>query len=84
VVGQSNLLCPRCQIDPTMDKASKEKRYNLYKLNTHMRGTVHVRENQLRRALKLDGHTNSTGVIVCPVCELLPCKGIRGLIKHIK
>ncbi|KAJ4305039.1 hypothetical protein N0V90_000568 [Kalmusia sp. IMI 367209] len=82
VVPQSNLVCPRCQIDPTMGTAAKEKKYNLYRLNTHMRGATHTREAQFRRALKQDGKDN-TSIIVCPVCKAL-VKGVRNFIKHLR
>ncbi|KAH7344368.1 hypothetical protein BKA66DRAFT_579444 [Pyrenochaeta sp. MPI-SDFR-AT-0127] len=82
VVAQSNLLCPRCKIDPTMDKSAKERRFNLFRLNTHMRGSTHTREAQLRRALKLDGMDN-TSMITCPTCTAM-VKGVKKFMKHVK
>ncbi|CAE7216402.1 hypothetical protein PTTW11_10820 [Pyrenophora teres f. teres] len=82
VVAQSNLVCPRCQIDPTMKATEKQRRFTLFRLNTHMRGQTHSREAQLRRALKIDGHTK-TSTITCPVCKL-PWKGISAFMRHLK
>ncbi|KAF2710844.1 hypothetical protein K504DRAFT_453891 [Pleomassaria siparia CBS 279.74] len=79
VVAQSNLVCPRCQIDPTMDKAAKEKKFILHRLNVHMRSSVHSREEQLKRAVKQDGED----IVVCPVCNL-PRNGVREFMTHIK
>ncbi|CAN9084703.1 unnamed protein product [Alternaria alternata] len=82
VVPQANLNCPRCQIDPTMDKAAKDRKFNLYRLKTHMRGGLHTREKQIRRALEQDG-LDHTSHVICPVCQT-PIKGVKGFIKHLK
>ncbi|KAF1953205.1 hypothetical protein CC80DRAFT_507400 [Byssothecium circinans] len=82
IVSQSNLQCPRCQTDPTMDKKAKDRKFVRAALNKHMRGEVHTREAQLRRALKQDGKTKTT-LIMCPGCKRSP-KGTTAFMRHLR
>ncbi|KAF2002156.1 hypothetical protein P154DRAFT_574468 [Amniculicola lignicola CBS 123094] len=81
VVPQSKLHCPRCQTDPTIDQTTKEREFNRFRLNTHMRGETHTREQQLRPALKADGVTEKT-LIDCPCCKE-PVKGVKKFLRHL-
>jgi hypothetical protein len=83
IVAQADLTCPRCKVDPTITQADKERRYNLFRLNTHMRGSTHSRESQIRRTLKQDGYTDNTTWVQCPICAY-KYKGIRRFISHMK
>ncbi|KAI4648532.1 uncharacterized protein J4E79_010154 [Alternaria viburni] len=53
-----------------MDEKAKNRKFTLFRLNTHLRGSTHSRETELRRALKNDGK-DKTSLIACPVCKLL-------------
>jgi hypothetical protein len=62
----------------------KTKKFNLFRLNTYMRGAFHSREAQIRRASKaegMDGKYNSE--VIYPACNA-KLKGVRKFKKHLQ
>jgi len=52
---KTSLPCVLCLADPTIAQAAKEKLWStLYLLNQHMKGSVHTRFAQLKRAIRVD------------------------------
>jgi hypothetical protein len=58
------------------DKLTK---WTLSKLDYHVTGKTHTREEQLKRAIKADG----VFPVICPDCKF-PFKDSRAIIKHIR
>ncbi|CAN9083863.1 unnamed protein product [Alternaria alternata] len=75
----SGLTCPLCAIDPTVKAEDKLTKWTLSKLDYHVTGKTHTREEQLKRAIKADG----VFPVICPDCKF-PFKDSRAIIKHIR
>lgn len=62
-----------------MKAEDKLAKWTLSKLDYHLTGKIHTREEQLKRAIKADG----IFPVICPDCKL-PFKDSRAIIKHIR
>lgn len=64
---QTDLACLLCQLDDTITYADKDITYTRAELNSHLAGTTHRREMQLRRAFCIDMDDEEQAQ--CPICK---------------
>lgn len=65
-VSSSNLTCVLCALDPTVSDDIKNQIYNRSKLDRHMKGNFHSREQEVQRAAN---NTAVDGRLNCPECN---------------
>ncbi|KAF2271518.1 uncharacterized protein EI97DRAFT_487294 [Westerdykella ornata] len=81
-IPTSGLRCPRCQADPTTSDAEKTRVYALARLNIHLKTDFHSREQQLRRAWRIDQAASNSQRTPCPCCGIF-FNGRTAFFKHL-
>lgn len=69
VIGNTNLLCPLCQIDPTISQTERGRRYVLNQLDRHCKSDFHARDRIIRRAWQITSRRTGSDKVSCPVCS---------------
>jgi hypothetical protein len=66
-----------------MNEATKATKFTLSKLDAHLKGKVHSRREQLRRAFKLERGTKYSGKVACPVCPGMTFEKDGKFLNHV-
>ncbi|KAE8842371.1 hypothetical protein PTNB73_00426 [Pyrenophora teres f. teres] len=86
-IATSGLYCMQCQTDPTMAQVDKSRLYTLWKLNAHLKGSIHTRKEMARRAFKIDlasrTQLDPKAKVPCPLCKA-PYSNHTKFLRHMK
>jgi len=79
-INNTDLACIECLEDPTVAYEKKALKYNLAKLDLHLKGNFHTREKQIMRAYAIDADGKPPRSL-CPICK--KSFVAKGFIAHV-